>query len=79
MVLIPEDDALREHEAGAKTADLERKHGISEATLRSSSTATAMLPLKSDFPPADKERYCFGIAAGDALPTCGGVPQTSIK
>jgi putative transposase len=25
--------ALREHEAGAKTADLARKHGISEATL----------------------------------------------
>ena len=24
---------LREHEAGAKTADLARKHGISEATL----------------------------------------------
>lgn len=24
---------LREHEAGAKTADLTRKHGISEATL----------------------------------------------
>src|SRR4029078_5591476 len=24
---------LREHEAGAKTADLVRKHGISEATL----------------------------------------------
>ena len=24
---------LREHEAGAKTADLSRKHGISEATL----------------------------------------------
>jgi putative transposase len=24
---------LREHEAGAKTADLERKNGISEATL----------------------------------------------
>jgi putative transposase len=26
---------LREHEAGAKTADLARKHGISEATLYS--------------------------------------------
>jgi len=25
--------ALREHEAGAKTADLARQHGISEATL----------------------------------------------
>ena len=25
--------ALREHEAGAKTADLARKHGVSEATL----------------------------------------------
>lgn len=24
---------LREHEAGAKTADLARKHGVSEATL----------------------------------------------
>ncbi len=24
---------LREHEAGAKTADLARKHGLSEATL----------------------------------------------
>jgi putative transposase len=24
---------LREHEAGAKTADLVRKHGVSEATL----------------------------------------------
>lgn len=24
---------LREHEAGAKTADLARKHGISEATI----------------------------------------------
>ena len=24
---------LREHEAGMKTADLARKHGISEATL----------------------------------------------
>ena len=24
---------LREHEAGAKTADLARRHGISEATL----------------------------------------------
>ena len=24
---------LREHEAGAKTADLSRKHGVSEATL----------------------------------------------
>ena len=24
---------MREHEAGAKTADLARKHGISEATL----------------------------------------------
>ena len=24
---------LREHDAGAKTADLARKHGISEATL----------------------------------------------
>ena len=24
---------LREHEAGAKTADLTRKHGVSEATL----------------------------------------------
>ena len=24
---------LREHEAGAKTTDLARKHGISEATL----------------------------------------------
>ena len=24
---------LREHEAGAKAADLERKHGISDATL----------------------------------------------
>ena len=24
---------LREHEAGARTADLARKHGISEATL----------------------------------------------
>jgi putative transposase len=26
-------EVLREHEAGAKTADLARKHGISEATL----------------------------------------------
>lgn len=26
---------LREHEAGAKTSDLSRKHGISEATLYS--------------------------------------------
>jgi putative transposase len=26
---------LREHEAGAKTADLARKHGISEATIYS--------------------------------------------
>lgn len=26
---------LREHEAGAKTADLARKHGVSEATLYS--------------------------------------------
>lgn len=25
--------ALREHEAGAKAADLARKHGVSEATL----------------------------------------------
>ena len=24
---------LKEHEAGAKTADLARKHGVSEATL----------------------------------------------
>jgi putative transposase len=24
---------LREHEAGAKTSDLARKHGVSEATL----------------------------------------------
>ena len=24
---------LREHEAGAKTSDLSRKHGISEATI----------------------------------------------
>ena len=24
---------LKEHEAGAKTADLARKHGISEATI----------------------------------------------
>ena len=24
---------LREHEAGAKTADLARKHGLSEATI----------------------------------------------
>jgi putative transposase len=24
---------LREHEAGAKTADLARKHGVSEATI----------------------------------------------
>jgi putative transposase len=24
---------LKEHEAGAKTADLTRKHGVSEATL----------------------------------------------
>ena len=26
---------LREHEAGVKTADLARKHGVSEATLYS--------------------------------------------
>ena len=26
-------EVLREHEAGAKTADLARKHGVSEATL----------------------------------------------
>jgi putative transposase len=26
-------EVLREHEAGAKTGDLARKHGISEATL----------------------------------------------
>jgi putative transposase len=26
---------LKEHEAGAKTADLARKHGVSEATLYS--------------------------------------------
>jgi putative transposase len=26
-------DVLREHDAGAKTADLARKHGVSEATL----------------------------------------------
>ena len=28
-----EEAVLREHDAGAKTADLARKHGISEATL----------------------------------------------
>jgi transposase-like protein len=35
---------LKEHEAGAKTADLARKHGISEATLYN---------WKADLRPAD--------------------------
>jgi hypothetical protein len=31
-------------------------------------------------PPAiNKRRYCFGAAAGDVPPACGGVPQTSTK
>jgi putative transposase len=30
--------ALKEHEAGAKTADLARKHGVSDATLYSRKT-----------------------------------------
>jgi len=30
---------LREHEAGAKTADLARKHGISEATFSGADSA----------------------------------------
>ena len=33
---------LREHEAGAKTADLARKHGISEATLYNWKASTAV-------------------------------------
>jgi putative transposase len=35
---------LKEHEAGAKTADPARKHGVSEATLYSPSTAAWMSP-----------------------------------
>ena len=40
---------LKEHEAGAKTADLARKHGVSEATLYNwkrcaASTAAWMSP-----------------------------------
>jgi len=36
---------LREHEAGAKTADLARKHGISEATLSTGRPSTAALDV----------------------------------
>ena len=32
---------LREHEAGARTADLARKHGISEATCATGRPSTA--------------------------------------
>jgi putative transposase len=32
---------LKEHEAGAKTAELARKHGICEATLYNGGPATA--------------------------------------
>jgi Transposase len=32
---------LKEHEAGAKTADLARKHGVSEATLTTGRPSTA--------------------------------------
>ena len=32
---------LKEHEAGAKTADLARKHGVSEATFTTGRPSTA--------------------------------------
>ena len=39
---------LKEHEAGAKTADLARKHGISEATLYNLIFSTMRLMLFFD-------------------------------
>jgi hypothetical protein len=69
---------LKEHEAGAKTADLARKHGISEATPYNwkakyggmdVSEAKRLRPLE----------YQAEEASGRADARCGGPSRAAIK
>ena len=59
---------LKEHEAGAKTADLARKHGVSEATLYNwkakygGMDVSEAKRLKLDLPGICGERFRFYAA-----------------
>ena len=72
---------LREHEAGAKTSDLARKHGVSEATIYNwkakcggmdVSEAKRLRQLKT------RERQAEE-AAGRADAGCSGTARASVK
>jgi hypothetical protein len=62
---------LREHEAGAKTGDLARKHGVSEATLYNCAQQAVSRRAKSALTVESTIFRTFDQATASVCTTCG--------
>jgi putative transposase len=72
--------ALKEDEAGAKTADLARKHGVSEATLNSKAKYGGMdISEAKRLKQLENENAKAEEAFGRADVGCSRAPRASVK